>query len=226
MEIIDYLSDIPLFNGLHREHLKNLSSILIKKTFKPGEVIFLEKSESIGFYIIVSGRVKIYKLSSDGKEQILQFFNSGNPIGEVSVFTGEPFPANAEAVEPSTLLFCPRYSFISLIKNDPTLSLNMLGILSQRLQKFAGLIEDLSLKEVSGRLAAYLLYRSKNKNHINLDVSKSQLASMIGTIPETLSRILRKMTKHALIKTGSTRLIEILDRKGLQELAIGERRLE
>ena len=93
MEMIEHLSEIPLFKGLPRGHLENLASIAIKKSFSKEEVIFLEGSESIGFYILISGKVKVYKLSSEGKEQILHFFGPGEPFGEVPAFTGDRFPA-------------------------------------------------------------------------------------------------------------------------------------
>ena len=208
---------------------RTLPSIAVKKSFCKEEVIFLEGSESIGFYILISGKVKVYKLSSEGKEQILHFFGPGEPFGEVPAFTGDRFPAYAEAVEETEVLFFPKEAFVNLIKKDPSLALNMLAILSQRLQRFTNTIENLSLKEVPGRLATYLLLLSQRKNdadEISLDISKGQLASLLGTIPETLSRILTRMVKQGLINSDSRRFIRILDRKRLEELASGERHLE
>ena len=104
----------------------------------------------------------------------------------------------------------------------------MLAMLSRRLRRFSALIEDLSLKEVPGRLSAYLLYLSETNNqshNLILDISKAQLASLLGTIPETLSRILARMSTEELIESDGQRSIKILDREGLEELASGERRL-
>lgn len=106
--------------------------------------------------------------------------------------------------------------------------MNMLAVLSRRLRKFTALVEDLSLKEVPGRLSAYLLYLSETNNrahNLTLDISKAQLASLLGTIPETLSRILSRMSSEALIESDGHRTIRILDRDGLEELASGDRRL-
>jgi CRP-like cAMP-binding protein len=108
------------------------------------------------------------------------------------------------------------------------LAMNMLAVLSRRLRRFTELVEDLSLKEVPGRLAAYLLYltqRHKAAVHVTLDISKGQLASLLGTIPETLSRILGRMTREGFIQPDGRRRIRILDSQGLQELASGTRRL-
>ena len=129
-------------------------------------------------------------------------------------------------METKVFLF-PRQSFVDLISKNPSLALNMLAFLSLRLRKLASLVEDLSLKAVPGRLAAYLLYlsdRDAKADILELDISKNQLASLLGTIPETLSRILKRMDKDKLIKT-SFRRIHILDRQGLIELAYGKKRL-
>jgi CRP-like cAMP-binding protein len=146
----------------------------------------------------------------------------------VAVFAGEPFPAYAEAMEDGYTLFFPRAAFIELIRTNPSLSLSMMAILARRLRKFAAMIEALSLKEVPGRLADHFLYLSSqaDKNGwLTLDISKNQLASLLGTIPETLSRILTRMAKEGMLETSGQRLIRILDRAGLQELAAGDRRL-
>ena len=139
------------------------------------------------------------------------------------MFTGGNFPAHAEALEESRVLFLPRDSFVDLIKRDPSLALNMLGVLSMRLRVFTHQIESLSLKEVPGRLAAYLLLLSGRDNdaeELRLDIAKGQLASLLGTIPETLSRILGKMSSQGIIEVEG-RLIRLLDRAALEELAEG-----
>jgi CRP/FNR family transcriptional regulator len=228
MGLIDQIAAIPLFQGLARKQHEDLAMILVDQVFKRGESIFLEGDEGTGFYVVNSGRVKIFKISTEGKEQILHIFGPGEPFGEVAVFAGKRFPAHAETLEETRAFFFPRAAFIDLIRKDPSMSLNMLAELSVRLRRFTTLVENLSLKEVPGRLAAYLLFlseRKKGKEEVELDVSKNQLASLLGTIPETLSRILARMTRKGFIKSSGQRRIRILDRGGLEELASGERRL-
>jgi CRP/FNR family transcriptional regulator len=140
----------------------------------------------------------------------------------VAVFTGRRFPAHAEALDNSRLFFFPRDAFMKLIHENPSIALHMLAVLSRRLRRFASLIEDLSLKEVPGRLTAYLLYLSdthQGADNFSLGISKGQLSHLLGAVPETLSRILTKMTKAGLIKSEGPRNIRILDRTGLKELA-------
>ena len=228
VNLLDHIVAIPLFEGLSRGQHEALARISVSRSYKKGQTIFSEGDEGVGFYAIISGRVKIFKLSPEGKEQILHMMGAGEIFGEVPVFTGQEYPANAEAHINSSLLFFPRNSFIELIRKDPSLSLNMLALLSWRLRRFAALIEDLSLKEVPGRLAAYLLYaskRSSNKDEFDLDISKGQLASILGTIPETLSRILGKMGRQGIIRSEGSRM-RILDRATLEDIATKGRKLE
>ncbi len=221
--IADEISKASLFNGLPAEQIEELAQICLDQRYEKGRELFSEGSKATGFYLAVSGKFKIYKLSLEGKEQILHIFGGGEVFGEVPVFAGGSYPANAEAIEHSRALFFPRASFIELIGREPAIALNLLGILSQRLRRFTHLIEDLSLKEVPGRLAAYLTWmgeRSGSSQTLELEITKAQLASLLGTIPETLSRILAKMAQQGIISVEG-RTIRVLDRKALASLAAG-----
>ncbi len=210
-----------LFNGLPDDQIQKISAITSEQEFKKGATIFFEGDDGNGFYLIHRGMVKIYKASPGGKEQILHILGPGEPFGEVPVFSGRQFPANADAIAETRLLFFPRDSFVHLLSATPSLALNMLAVLSLRLRQFTVQIENLSLKEVPGRLAGYLMYLSdkqKQKDVVRLDISKVQLASLLGTIPETLSRIFAKMTDQGLIQVKG-RHIHILDALRLDRLA-------
>ncbi|MBW2090496.1 MAG: Crp/Fnr family transcriptional regulator [Deltaproteobacteria bacterium] len=227
MEISKILAGVPLFSGLTEAQYRDLAAIVVDRTFARGNSIFSEGDEGTGCYLVVKGRVKIYKLSPEGKEQILHLWGPGEPFGEAALFAGRNFPAHADAYEESRVFFFPRKAFANLIKANPSLALNMLATLSMRLHRFASLIEDLSLKEVPGRLAAYLLELSRTQDEsdrVTLDLAKSQVANLLGTIPETMSRMLAMMVKQGLIKSDGPR-IEILDREGLEALAVAEKRL-
>ncbi len=227
MKITGFLATVPLFSGLTPAQYDELAMIATAQTVKKGQPIFAEGDPGNGFYVVGSGLVKIYKLSLEGKEQILHLFGPGEPFAEAAVFTGSSFPAHAMALEESRVFFFPRQAFIELIRQNPDLAMNMMAALSMRLKKFAHLIEDLSLKEVPGRLAAHLLFLSGQQGDadtVALPVSKTQLASLLGTIPETLSRMLAKLAKQGYIATSGPR-ITLLDRDGLSDLAGGEKRL-
>ena len=224
-DIQDTMAHAPLFGGLSREELTRIGSITQQKTYERGQAIFWEGDPGTGFYMVADGKVKIYKTSAEGKEQILHIYGPGNPFGEVPVFSGNRFPANAQALEKSRLLFFPRQDFIQLISRHPSLALNMLAVLSMRLRQFTVQVENLSLKEVPARLASYLVYLSKEQDSpavVDLPISKGQLASLLGTIPETLSRIFNKMTQHSLISVEGSR-ISLQNREALEDLAVGGR---
>ncbi|HSB51516.1 MAG TPA: Crp/Fnr family transcriptional regulator [Dissulfurispiraceae bacterium] len=223
MALTDIMAHIPLFSGMPKEHIEELTDIVVDQTFGKGQSIFSEGDEASGFYVVITGRVKVFKLSPEGKEQILHIFGAGEPFGEVPVFGGGRFPANAETIEKSRIFFFSRPAFVDLIRRQPSLALNMLAALSRLLRQLTHLVENLSLKEVPGRLAAYLLHLSQireGSDDLELDVAKGQLASMLGTIPETLSRILAKMTNQGIIEMQGRR-IRLTDRQALEDLASG-----
>ncbi|MFN2343248.1 MAG: Crp/Fnr family transcriptional regulator, partial [Desulfonatronovibrio sp.] len=129
-------------------------------------------------------------------------------------------------LEDSTLVFFPRNRFRALLSANPDLSLNLLGLVSMRLRQMVAKVEELSLKEVPARLAAHLLLLRENtgKDMFQLDVNKAQLASLLGTIPETLSRVIRKMKDEKIIQTNGSKVV-IINIQGLEDLAKGAYRL-
>jgi CRP/FNR family transcriptional regulator len=220
-KILDIISQTPLFQNLPEEDLQRIRRIAVDRFYNKDQTVFSEGDEGAGFYVVAAGKVKIYKVSLEGKEQILHIYGPGHPFGEVPVFSGERFPANAQTLLKSHLLFFPRAAFTELIAENPSLCLNMLAVLSMRLRQFTIQVENLSLKEVPGRLASYLLYLAREQQAettVSLPISKGQLASLLGTIPETLSRILAKMSNTGLIDVSGGK-IALLDPVGLEELA-------
>jgi len=210
------IANSQLFGGMPPEHLDEIEKIAVRKKYSRGESVFFEGDPGVGFYMVATGKVKVFKTSLSGKEQILHIFGPGEPFGEVPVFHGQPFPAHAMALEKTTLIFFPRKDFVELVHTMPSLVLNMLAVLSMRLRRFATQIENLSLKEVPARLAGYLVYLSEeqgNREQVELQISKGQLASLLGTIPETLSRIFARMSDEGLISVEGKK-ISLLDPEG------------
>ena len=218
---LDIISMIPLFNGLPEDQLEAIKNIAVAKPINKGEIVVSEGDEGKGFFVIVEGRVKVFKVSAEGKEQILHIFGPGQPFGEVPVFAGQRFPANAQAIDKARVLFFPRVAIVDLITANPSLALNMLAEMSKKLRLFAVQIENLSLKEMPARLATYLIHLADEQGEeesVNLKISKGQLASILGTIPETLSRIFAKLSGNNLIRVEGKK-ITLLDRSGLEALA-------
>jgi CRP/FNR family transcriptional regulator len=219
--ILNIISAIPLFNGLPDDQLSAIRQIAVEKQYNKGQTIFSEEDDTKGLFVVVDGRVKIYKVSSEGKEQILHIIEAGQSFGEVTVFTGQQMPANAQSLAKSRLLLFPRSAFVGLVTANPSLALNLLAIMSKKLRQFAVQIENLSLKEIPARLASYLIYLAEEQGSadaVTLNVSKGQLASLLGTIPETLSRIFAKLSGQTLIRVEGPK-ITLLDLQGIEDLA-------
>jgi CRP-like cAMP-binding protein len=224
---VELLRRCPLFAGLKEEDLKKIRAIASLKRVGKKEVLFSEGEEAKGFYVILSGKVKLYKISPEGKEQILHVVSAPDAFAEAALFLEGNYPAFAEALSDGQLLFFPKRDFIQLIGRNPQLSINMIISLSHFLRKFASLIEELSLKEVSSRIAKYLIDLSlklskegKSPQEVELDLSKTQLASKLGTISETLSRTLAKMKAKGIIDVKKNKIL-IINREMLEKLASG-----
>ncbi len=225
-DIVDILQGVSLFAGLDSGYTVSLARIVRVMRVDKGQTIFWAGDEGTGFYLIRSGRVKIFRTSFSGKEQILHVFGGDETFGEVAVFAGNRFPASAVALEPSELVFFPREAFRQFVAREPELALHMLALLSMRLRAFVKKVDELSLKEVPARLAGHflLLAAAVKGDAFDLDLSKTELAKYLGTIPETLSRTLKKMETQGLVSGNGAHII-IVDRPGLEAVAEGVSRL-
>jgi len=202
MDIRKFLSNIFLFSSFAGKEVDLLeSSISLKKVAK-GEQIFSEGLDASAFFIVVSGKVKIYKVSPDGKEHTLHIHGHGDLVAEAAIFDSMVYPASCMALEDSTLIRISRKGFLNLIKRHPELALKMMSSYSKRLRQFVTKIEELSLKDIKSRLASYLLENSTIENGTTicrLKYSKKELSSLLGTIPETLSRSFAFLKQNKLI---------------------------
>lgn len=224
MDIRRLLHRNYLCSELDKSELDSIVGIVSVRKVARGETVFFQGDPATGFYTLLSGSIRIYKASPEGKEYTLHVIRPGQMFAEAAIFGGAVFPANCMALEDSTIAFFPKDKFIKLISESPQISLKMISALSRFVREFNQQIEDLSLKEVSSRLAAYLLRKSEEsgKKSVILQRSKSELANSLGTISETLSRNLKKMRELGIIEVDGKE-IKIIDRNRLQQLAEGEK---
>lgn len=210
----------PLFSGTTEADLHHLTQICKHREYARGEVLFSEGEEAQGFFVVATGKVKIYKLSPEGKERILHIVHPGGTFAEAAIFGDGRYPAYAEPLERSQLLFFPKREFLTLLLEHSQIAINMIGGLSRFLRQFATQIEELTFKDVPARLARYLLDLAGDEAaRIELPISKSQLASNLGTVSETLSRTLRKLSDDDVIRVEG-KSIEILDYDRLEDLSL------
>ena len=215
----DALRATSLFGDLSEPQLARLSRACSVRAYPKESEIFSGGQEARTFYLVLSGTVKVYLLSSEGREQILHILGPGNLVAEAAVFGGGIYPASAMSTEDARLLGIQRDRLLELVREDPELALAMIGGLVQRLREFVVTIEDLSLRDVAARLARYLLDNA-HQGVCTLPGTKTQLAEQLGTVLEPLSRAFRRLRQDGLIEErGGT--VRIVEEEGLRDLVEG-----
>jgi CRP-like cAMP-binding protein len=214
MTAVGALKAQPYFRALDPTELERLARTLIEREFKKDEIVFLEGEPCQGLYIVRAGSVKIFKLSPEGREQVLSYTRAGGSFNEVAVFDGGPNPANVSAAEETTLWIVPRAAVIDLIQRNPVVALAIIQNLGMRLRHLVGLVEDLSLRQVSARLAKLLLETASGQSR---PLTQQEMAARLGTVREMISRSLRQMEMRGLVKVERGRIV-IVDRAGLEKL--------
>jgi CRP-like cAMP-binding protein len=211
-----------LFAGLDDKALQQLTSAATLKNVRRNEIIFHEGDAASFFCIVGEGKVKVFKFSAEGKEQILLIAEQGDSFAEAALFAGGKFPASAQALEDSRVVVINRDKFVSLLGSNPDLAVNLIGRLSSLLRQMTKLVEGLSLTDVTTRLMQYLVDGIEDDSPepctIVLTQKKSILAAQLGTIPETLSRSFARLVKDGLIRIDGPK-IEIIDLPRLRNLA-------
>ncbi|MGM0380710.1 MAG: Crp/Fnr family transcriptional regulator [bacterium] len=227
---INTLKHAELFDELSAAALEKIASNSYFENFNKGEIVFREGETIQGIHIIRSGKAKGYKTSPEGRKQILRIVESGDIVAEAALFEDKKnYPVTLEIIEKSEILLVPGDFFINFLKNNPEAALQLIGVLSKRLRKLVKMVEELSLKAVSARIAKYLLDRAVDTGEniqpqqaITLSITKNEMASAVGTIPETLSRTLKKMDEKEIIDNQRQKII-IKKPLKLQEIAAGKK---
>lgn len=211
---------IPLFQGLSTADLAVLKTCLREKEFAKGEMLLTEGSPCERVFIVESGRVKLYRMTSAGREQILETLGPGdtcacNP-GSVEWFCN----ATAEAVAPSRVWFLSRDQYVKLVQTNTKMSLALNRIFADKLRCFGSLIEEVSLKDVKKRLVKFLLDQklaAEKKDVLQISFTREELAQRLGTARETVARHLHQLKRAKLIAIQPHQ-ITLLDRGGLEKL--------
>ncbi|MBK9097426.1 MAG: Crp/Fnr family transcriptional regulator [bacterium] len=219
------LRDIPLFSELSIQQLRSLTSVSKLKHFSKHTILFREGDFYTGFYVLLKGVIKVFKVNPQGKESVVHIVRPFGAFADIPLFEGGNYPVDAEAIEDSLALFVPKEGFLDLISKEPEISLKMLAGFAKRLKALVNQLEDISSKEVPNRLAKYLLQRvtaSGTENlpepFIKLIVPKSTIAAYLGTVTETLSRTLRKFQNENIIRVIGKKIF-VIDMKRLRQLA-------
>ncbi len=221
MDLTYLLRSCKLFSDLDRSELDALQPIAVRKEYRKGQLIFTEGEPSRGFFIVISGTVKIYRVGPDGRERVFHVVEAGDAFAEAAMFM-PAYPATAEALAAgTTVLLIDKNGFKQLLARDAKLSFKIMGTLVRWLARMRDALTDLTLKEVPARFASYVLSLPEP---ITVPISKTTVAQMLGTTKETFSRLLHRLAR-AKILTYRGHQIKILNRKRLEAIAAGQEKI-
>jgi CRP/FNR family transcriptional regulator, cyclic AMP receptor protein len=220
----DFLKYVPIFSELNDNTIEQISKIGNRKTFKKDSVVLFEHETGSALFVIVEGKVKISRLSDDGREVILTILNESDFFGEMAIIDGLSRSANVTAMEDSELFIIQRNDFIALLQSHPEISIALLKELTQRLRAADLKIKSLSLKDAEGKVATVILQLADDIGKIKngtVEIEKlplqHDLANMAGTSRETISRTLHSLVKKELIDLKGSKL-KILNYEKFKEL--------
>jgi CRP-like cAMP-binding protein len=213
------LRSCQFFSGLPAGDLAVIASFATLRSLPRDGYLFREGGPSEGFYVVQKGAINVHRVSATGKEQVIHVFRAGESLAEASLASETGYPANARAVESSSVLVVPKAPFLALLAGRPDLGLRMLGSMSQHLRVLVGLVEDLTLKDVETRFINWLLKHcpsdTAGKPVIELGRTKRVLAAELGTSSETLSRTFARLRAKKLLEVNGNTL-HVRDCAGLR----------
>lgn len=214
------IEKVPIFNHLERNEMEEILKLSKRMSVEKGDIIFRAGDPLEYLYIVHIGRVKIYQLFEDGKEQLLRILERGEFMGELALFTEKTLDSYAEALVKTEICAIHRNDMQQFMEHHPTIPLKILSEFSKRLEKTEALVGQLSYRDVETRLANYLvkLADDKKTTQIHLPMSKKDLAAHLGTTQETISRRLGNFQTKGWIDQQGQREITILNMNTLRNI--------
>ena len=201
-----------------------LAARTVRKLFSAGELLFSEGEPCNGLHIIARGKVRLFKTSVNGREQVLSVNVSGESVAEIPVFDGGPYPASAVALEETEIVFISRRDFNAYCLEHPEVPLKVLTVVGARLRNLVGIIEELSFTTIRQRLISTLLKLAQSEGRktargieFQLPASHQELANQLGTVRELISRNLMRLQAEGLLDVDARQIV-VKDVKGLSAL--------
>jgi CRP/FNR family transcriptional regulator len=230
LDAVETLRRVSFFAVLPLEELQILAAHCVVRRVLKDEILVAEGDPCDGLFVVQSGTIKLFKIAENGREQVLVIERAGSTVGEISVFDGGTFPASALAAEDSTLLFLPKREFLDLCRSNSEVAFAVIRLLAWRFRYLASLVEELSLKEVSHRLARFLCeralkfgMRTRRGIEFPLEQTNQQIGAEIGTVRDLVSRNLRRFVDRGIIRLERRRVI-VLDMAELEAQVSGAKR--
>lgn len=217
-------SKVPIFENLNDEELSEIVNIIEHKEFTKGDTIFIEGDISNTLYFINEGKIKLYKYTKDGKEQILHVLSEGEFFGELELIKPSKYGFNSKAIVDSKICTLTKDEMKEIMMRKPEIGIKVLETVAGRLSKVESLVQNLATNDVDSRMAYLLIDLSEKYGEniggnisIKLPLSREEMANYIGVTRETISRKLKKLEDEKLIRLIGTKTIIILDEEGLRE---------
>jgi CRP/FNR family transcriptional regulator len=224
MDLAAVLGKTALLSGLTAAELNLLAARTVRKSFQSGKLLFSEGEPCHGLHIIARGKVRIFKSSPGGREQVLAVNNPGECVAELPVFDGGTYPASAVAIEDAQIAFISRRDFQAYCMEHPEVALKVLAVVGARLRRLVGIIEELSFTTIRQRLISALLRLAESEGRhtergieFQLPASHQELANQLGTVRELISRNLMRLQAEGLLDVDARQIV-VKDMKGLSAL--------
>jgi len=213
---VEFLKSIPYFSELSPAELDSIQQLIFEKTAERGEIILLEGESAETLFFVVSGAVKVFKTSAEGKEQILSIVRPGESFNEVPIFDDGSNPASAQAMGPVVLYGIRKNELKATLQNHPQVAMNIIKVLAERLRQLVSLVEDLSFRHVIGRVAKILLEHAGDGASPGPRLTQQEMAAMAGSTREVVSRSLKTLEEEGLIRLDRHRIV-ITDKEALRK---------
>lgn len=215
---LDLIKDNPYFIGLKAEELDFIKKLMTEKSLDRGEMVVLDGEPARALYFVVSGAVKIFKTSLDGKEQILDIMRPGQSFNDVPVFDNGLTPVSVQAMSPVLLYELDKNSIDTIIHKYPRVASNVINVLAKRVRNLVTLVEDLSFRTVLGRVAKILLDNAADGKSPGPRLTQQEMAAMAGTAREVVGRSLKTLEEEGTIKLDRHRIV-ITNRDNLRKMS-------
>ena len=217
---------VPLFADLDERHVAALASMLVERRYRKGSVIFFEGDPGDALFIVGAGTVKIYRVAEDGREKTLAILREGDIFGEMALLDEEPRSAIAESLDATTLYALHRKEFLAFLANNPSMAIHIIKVLCGRLRRANAQVMDVVFKDVKSRVVQTLIdlaerygIESPSGTRIELKLTHQELANLVGTARETITRILTEFQDAGCV-TVDGRYLVIRDREALESLVL------
>lgn len=228
IDLASVLEKTALFTNLSPAEIQQLAARTLRKLFSSGELLFSEGEPCKGLHIVARGKIRIFKTSMSGREQVLAMNTDGESVAELPVFDGGPYPASAAAVEDTEIAFISRRDFHAYCLEHPEVALKVLAVVGSRLRRLVGIIEELSFTTIRERLISALVKLAQTSGkqtprgiEFLLPGSHQELANQLGTVRELISRNLMRLQAEGLLEVDARRIV-VRDIKGLGALLESE----